>query len=153
MSDSWIVVIPFDPDYLPDEAQSAETHRTLADLVPDAEHIEIEADGGPVRFFDCGENFERVCCAACGQELDSDAWSDWMGADYGSGPGFVLRTRRMACCGVDATLNDLNYDWPQGFARYGLSARNGARAVLSELEIDALSRALGSPVRIIYRYI
>lgn len=153
MSDSWLIVIPADPGFLPDGTQDAQLQRTLSALVPKAEEIGVETEPGAIRFFDCGENFERVCCAACGEELDMDAWSDWMGADYGSGPGFTLGARRMACCGVDATLNDLDYDWPQGFASYAVSARNYDRQPLSDAEVASLARALGSPVRIIYRHL
>ena len=153
MSDSWIVVIPADPEYLPDESCNSQLYRTLSQLAPNAEDIRVEANGGALRFFDCGENFETVRCARCGKELETEAWSDWMGSDYGTGPGFVLSTRRMACCGVDTTLNDLDYDWPQGFAMYGISVKNHDRAPLSNMEVASLSRALGSPARIIYRYL
>jgi hypothetical protein len=34
---------------------------------------------------------------------------------------------RTPCCHTDTTLNELDYDWPAGFARFVLEARNPGR--------------------------
>ena len=51
------------------------------------------------------------------------------------------------------TVNDLSYDWPQGFAKFGFSAMNPDRDQITKSEMDDLARALGAPVRIIYVHI
>lgn len=153
MSDSWIVVIPADPKYQPSEYQKQKLQAELANLAPKAEEIAIEADGNDLRFFDCGENFEIVRCPACQKEINSETWGDWMSNDYGDGSGFDLSSRELPCCGATSTLNDLTYDLPQGFARFGVSAMNCDRLKLTATETQLLDAAIGARVRIIYRYI
>ena len=153
MSDSWIVVIPAAPTHHPNERQKQSLQMGLAHLAPKAEEIAVEADGDHIRFFDCGENFESVKCPACGTELDDETWGNWMSADYGEGPGFDLAGRELACCGATSTLNDLTYDMPQGFARFGISAMNCDRGPLTVAEKRTLDAAIGTKVRVIYRYI
>lgn len=153
MSDSWIVVIPEKPMYRPDEQQKQRLRAELQRLAPRAEEIAIEADGPQIRFFDCGENFESVRCPGCGEELDSEIWGSWMSADYGAGPGFSLARQELACCDTTSTLNELRYDMPQGFACFGVSARNCDRGHLTAAEQQALTMAIGAQVRVIYRYI
>lgn len=104
-------------------------------------------------FFDCGENFEKVRCPTCAQEVNGEDWTGWMSADYCVGPGFTLSARKITCCGTEATLNDLTYEMPQGFARFGVSAMNYDRGPLTKNEEDALGDAIGAPVRTIYRHI
>lgn len=153
MSDSWIIVIPEDPKYQPTEHQKQKLLAELANLAPNAEEIAIETDGHHIQFFDCGENFEVVRCPACNAEMSSETWGDWMSKDYGDGPGFDLSTRKLPCCGSIFTLNDLTYDMPQGFARFGASAMNCDRPKLTDKETQLLDTAIGAQVRVIYRYI
>ncbi len=52
------------------------------------------------------------------------------------------------CCTSQTTLNDLVYDWPAGFARFVLEARNpGVAGLLSPADQAILEAALGCPVR------
>ncbi|MHA7859934.1 hypothetical protein ACX1DX_00905 [Tessaracoccus sp. Y36] len=59
----------------------------------------------------------------------------------------------MTCCGQPASLNDLNYDWPAGFARFRLASQNPNRGWLTPDELTTISAALRHPVRqILARY-
>ncbi len=153
MSDNWIVVIPAETTHRPNERQKQSLQTVLAHLAPKAEEIAVEADGDHIRFFDCGENIETVRCPACGTELDGETWGNWMSADYGEGPGFDLASRELPYCGATSTLNDLTYDLPQGFSRFGVSAMNCDRGPLTAAEKRTLDVAIGTKVRVIYRYI
>lgn len=153
MSDTWLLVMPADPEFYPDARRREKVQTVLAHLAPRAEQISAEEHEDDVHFFDCGENFEAVRCPSCEKQVESEGWAAWMSDDFGAGPGFTLRIRRMPCCGAEATLNDLIYDMPQGFARFAVSAMNYDRAPLSSAEMDALEEAMGGPVRVVYRYI
>ncbi len=153
MSDSWIVVIPADPMYQPNERQKKNLLAELAILAPKAEEVAIEVEGEHIQFFDCGENFETVKCPACQSELSNGIWGDWMSEDYGEGPGFDLARRELPCCSATLTLNELTYDMPQGFARFGVGAMNCDRPNLTTADRQILDAAIGTRVRIIYRYI
>jgi hypothetical protein len=59
----------------------------------------------------------------------------------------LTRTR---CCDVTTSLNDLKYEWPQGFARWWLEVMNPATPALSRQQLHALSDALGHSVRAVY---
>ena len=153
MSDSWLVIIPADPQFRPSASGKEKVSVVLAELAPNSETIKVEADGDIVRFFDCGENFESVRCGACGVDIGDSEWGDWMSADFGSGPGFTLTSKELSCCGTPQTLNDLSYKMQQGFARFCVSAMNFDRGPLNSTEVERLSEALGAPVRVITRYI
>ena len=59
----------------------------------------------------------------------------------------------MPCCGRPASLNDLAYDMPQGFAQFAISV---TEPVITELDGAALRRigeTLGHPVRAIWQRI
>lgn len=57
------------------------------------------------------------------------------------------------CCGTRTSLNSLRYEWPCGFARYFLQARNPGRGDLTPHETLSLSRALGCEIRIIWAHV
>ena len=52
------------------------------------------------------------------------------------------------CCGAATSLHDLDYDWPAGFARFVLQAREPALAGwLDDAAVARLEKALGTRVR------
>jgi hypothetical protein len=57
------------------------------------------------------------------------------------------------CCGAATTLNDLNYDWPQGFARWWLQALNPRRGKLEPDELAKLASALGVRLREVWTHV
>jgi hypothetical protein len=148
VSDQYICIIPKDPLFVPGSA--AELEEAMRGMMTDAEEIAVEVDP-VIRFRDCGENFASVHCPQCRAEIAVPEWQDMMDADLiDEERGFALRGVTMSCCGRALTLNDLDYDFAQGFSRFMISAMNPARDELGAAEILRLERAMGSPVTVIY---
>jgi hypothetical protein len=149
MSDHFVSLIPTDPNFVPPEPVQEEARRVLARLAPDADLVEIEVSEH-VMFIDQGENFKEIRCPSCGAVLPI--------------PWFQLRMRQagltrfadlqatVPCCHVEVSLNDLDYHWPAGFARFVLSARNMDREALTPSEIQEFERLLGTSLRVIYTH-
>jgi len=51
------------------------------------------------------------------------------------------------CCSTRTTLNDLVFDWPAGFSRFVLEARNPGVRDLSVTLVADLGRILGCSLR------
>ena len=149
MSDTWLRIIPDQPNFVPDQDQQQQALAYLRTVVvPDAEvHTSVKEQ---VDFLDCGVNFEGVSCPSCGAEIGIDVWQDWMDVDY-DGRGFVLGEHMMPCCGARHTLHELRYDRAQGFGRFELIAMNPPIGELSKEQRDRLEQMLGCPVRVICR--
>jgi hypothetical protein len=150
MSDNFIMLIPEDPRAVPSQACQQEALARLAEIAPDADERELVLLEH-VAFFDCGGNFERVLCPLCKSDL-TEWWSDRMSEDYAEGE-FLLRTYPTPCCQDSIQLNDLVYEWPQGFARFALSIRNAGFGELELRHVRELSAILGLPLRLIYQHI
>ena len=69
---------------------------------------------------------------------------DWHGED-----GFHLHRHITPCCRSDVNVNDLVYEWPQGFARWFIAARNTGRGPLTDSERQELEAIAGLPLRAI----
>lgn len=150
MSDNWITLIPEDSRAVPDAAKQRRARDRFVEIAPKADEIEISALD-KVEFFDCGENFERICCPSCSAEIAVEWWQDRMNEDYGD--GFKLAKYSTPCCDSKLTLNELDYRWPQGFARFALAAMNPNIGRLDDkhkLEFEAI---LGAKLRVIYQRI
>src|SRR5687767_745794 len=121
MSDDWIALIPEDPHYIPDAAKQSRARTHFSEIAPDADEIQVKVCE-TIEFFDCGANFERVLCPSCRSEIPIAWWQDRMTDDYSD--GFTLAKYELPCCNTRHTLNELAYEWPQGFARFALDAMN-----------------------------
>jgi hypothetical protein len=75
-----------------------------------------------------------------------------MDRDYGE-EGFQLSKDQMSCCSAEHTLHELEYQWPQGFARCELSLTNPNIGKLSDAQRVQLESLLGCRVRIIYQHL
>jgi hypothetical protein len=150
MSDHWIVLIPLDPRAVPSTSAQQAASEMFGRLAPTAEQI-TSSSYEDAQFFDCGGNFERVVCPSCRAELSNDWWLERMDEDYDD--GFRLATYSTPCCKWTGTLNDLIYQWPQGFARFCIEARNANIEVLTDDQLRQLGAALNLPVRAVYRRI
>ena len=147
MSDSFLVLIPTDPTWQPDDAAAERAGNVVADLAPEAEEIEAFITD-EVEFFDAGENLETVKCPFCATEV-SEWWADAM--DTAADLGFADLGVVMPCCGKPASLNDLVYDMPQGFAQFSISVTEPEIAELSADAVLKIGEALGHPVRAIWQ--
>jgi len=98
-------------------------------------------------FVDAGQNFDSVSCSACGAALELGWWTTRM--DEAETRLFSELSIHTPCCQMPTSLNDLNYDMPQGFARFTLSVRNPARP-LKPAELRELEALLGTPLRVVW---
>ena len=148
MSTHWTILISEDPHYVPSPDRQEQARKRFAEIAPEADAIEIEIED-EVSFVYCGENYERTLCPSCGSEIDHGWWHDTIRQDYDG--GFKLDKYATPCCGAAHTLHELTYEWPQGFGRFALSAKN-ARGRLDEKYRQEFEHILGTPLRIIYRH-
>lgn len=150
MSDDWLILIPTDPQWIPTEAQQAAARVVLERLCPNAERRDVAASD-TISFRDAGANFSAIRCPNCGAQIDRDWWLARM--DDANSNSFTDLSVVTPCCGTNTTLNDLEYDWPQGFSIWALEAMNPGRGRLTEDELRAFATALGHSVREIWTHI
>ncbi len=149
MSDHFLVVIPADPKAaLP---ESAEALRAALEGIAGSGESRVK-DFGRIQFVDCGENFERILCPACGDALDTGWWGHQMDHCWDAEAGFNLHAHALPCCGVPLSLDKLVYEWPQGFARWMVSARNENRVPLTAEELGRLEAVAGLKLRAIAQH-
>jgi hypothetical protein len=150
MSDNWIVLIPENARFVPDLDNQRRARQRLAEIVPDADEIEIKIFKDVV-FFDCGGNFERICCPSCSAEIPIAWWQNRMNEDYND--GFKLAAYATPCCGKRSTLNELIYEWPQGFGLFSLDAMNPNIGELEDKHKREFEEILGTKLRVVYQHI
>ena len=151
MSGSCIHIIPVDPTFVPTKRAQKAAAMILRAAAPKADEVSSEADE-QIAFRDAGGNFDRVGCPACGKEIAVDTWHEWMDAAYSDDGGFRLAPLLTPCCERSTTLNDLDYDMPQGFSRYELRAVNINKKLPSTV-LKKLEAVLGCKLRIIHQRI
>jgi len=169
MSDNYLRIIPINPDFVPTEEAQIDAYRQFGCLaygkpLPEF-HLQTisDKDGELVRaghrdwcllmrvfdqphFIDNGCNLERVSCPLCGALLTFEFWHEEL--DKASNHHFTHFTDlrcTLACCGASVSLNDLDYEWPVGFARFELEALEGRRLVSEE--ISQLEQIIGCSLR------
>lgn len=146
MSEHFLVVIPADPKAeLP---ATADIVRAALGAIAGTDETRVK-DYGKLQFIDCGENFRQVSCPHCKSEISIEAWRGWMDEDWHGEEGFHLHRHATLCCGKDVTVNSLDYDFPQGFARWMISARNTNRGPLTDAELKRLTDIAGIGLRAI----
>lgn len=150
MSDNWIELIPEDPYFVPDRAKQDRARERFAEIAPNSDEIEVKISE-TVQFFDCGGNFERVCCPACRSEISIEWWQGRMDEDFGD--GFKLASYATPCCGLCCTVHGLVYEQPQGFGRFAISAMNPNVGKLAETDKAEFEQILGMKLRVIYRHL
>jgi hypothetical protein len=151
MSDNWIILIPEDPRYVPDSYRQEQARALFAEIAPDVDEIKIRTSFS-IEFVDCGGNFESVACPVCQEILPVEWWVDRVEEDILDGE-FQLFLYTLPCCDDKLTLNELKYDWPQGFSRFALEAMNPNIGSLHENTIKEFETILGSQLRVIYRVV
>ncbi|RPH35839.1 MAG: hypothetical protein EHM91_16740 [Planctomycetota bacterium] len=150
MSDSCLRLIPVDPIFVPDSGAADKARKLLTAFVPDASQVTIDVRD-EVSFIDQGANFESVSCSSCGSPIDLEWWQASLEkATEG-------RCRDLAvtppCCGKQASLNDLRYVKPAGFARFSLEAMNPNRSEnLEPKQLQQLESLLGCRLRQIWAH-
>ena len=151
MSTSYYQLIPTVPDYLPDAAVRERARERFASFVPEAEQVTAEVREH-VEFVPAMGNFETVSCPACGTLLDDDWWVGAMDAAYGD-RGFADLEVTLPCCGAASSLNDLQYYFPQGFARFVLSAVEPNIFDLEDGQVHELEGLVGCKLRKVWVHV
>jgi hypothetical protein len=150
MSENWLRILPAAPSFRSTERAASLLAQQVRRLAPRAESIETR-DEDEIRFLDAGSNFESITCPGCGSAITLDWWSERMSeAHVDRFADLVIVT---PCCGSQVSLNDLTYEWPQGFARWWLEARSPGRGELTSDEVASLAAVLGHAVRIVWTHI
>ena len=149
MSDNWMIVIAADPLAVPPKEHAEAAFSLLKTIRPDGEDPELYLSDIP-DFFDCGANFGSVFCPFCGTEI-----REWWGNPINKWSNSADRRDLSVvtpCCGRATTLNDLDYNRPQGFACVAITLMNPYSDLEPE-ERQQVEASLGLPVRIIWRHI
>jgi len=143
-------LVPGDPDVLPSPDARREAQELFTSFVPGADVARaIVTDD--VQFIDCGSNLERVLCPNCYADLlPEDQWGTLMDAAYQT--HFTILCLPMPCCGAMLSLNELEYDWPAGFGRFVLKARNPGIAALDPAMLNRIESVLGCRLRTIWAH-
>lgn len=148
VSQHFLLFIPLDPAHVPPASAQRLAVEILSSAMP-ADEVAAETDDH-ITFHDCGENFEDVRCPVCAVTVEQADWHRWMDAAYSSETdGFHFDDITLDC-GHSAALNDLHYDFDQGFARFALTATNPRGPVPKALLAD-LEAALGCKLKQIHR--
>ena len=146
MPDNILKLIPADPFFIPDERAQQAALDLLTAWLPAADVVNGTASD-EVNFVDPGMNLMQIFCPACSIELDMGIWQGFTDVAYAT--QFADLTVTMPCCCAVGSLNDLQYDWPAGFARYVLESLN-PNGDLDHVQLDELAQILGCPLRKIW---
>ena len=149
VSDDFLRIIPATPDWVPamDDANAAAS--IVMELCPAADAVELRWYERVV-FVDQGANFEDVRCPSCKAVLPTPWWRAQL--DQAEATTFADLATTTPCCATAASLNDLEYVWPAGFARFELEIRNPGRGWLRSDEIAQVADTLHRPVRQIFTH-
>ena len=101
-----------------------------------------------MEFVDAGANFDNLSCPACGQLISGEWWSAAISKANES--AFTNLNVVTPCCQSRTSLNDLNYNWAQGFARFVLQVRNPGISTLDKSVLSELEIILGCKLRVIW---
>jgi len=130
MSDYIIKIIPNHEKSIPLIRERTELKNQLRMLTSSKELIDHLYD--EVTFIDPGSNFEGVKCNYCLKELETEWWSDKM--EICSLNNFKDMSITTPCCNSNVSLNQLEYIWPVGFARYVIEIMNPDEDEVIEIE-------------------
>ena len=99
-----------------------------------------------IKFIDQGANFEKVLCNFCGTDIETTAWQNAMDRAFEN--NFNNLSFTSPCCNKQTSLNDLNYIWPAGFAKFAINISD-AQNEIDVNNLKDLQEFLGTPLRII----
>jgi hypothetical protein len=151
MSDNWIIIIPKEPNYIPEEIHRENARNRLIEITPNSDEVKIIITEY-ISFYDCGANLDRIGCPKCNADLSPNWWQEKMDTDFDKHT-FKLEKYLTPCCKHSCSLNELIYEWPQGFGRFAIEAMNPNIGLLEEKYILELEAILGTELRVIYRHI
>jgi len=147
MSEHFVILIPTIPNFVPAREILEKGKDLFAQFLPGAEEIKTVVTD-EITFVDQGENFERICCPGCGLGIETAWWQAAMDKAYEE--KFRNLNLVTPCCGLATSLNDLDYRWPAGFARWRLSARGPEQKEIPSEQLQQLEQLLGTKLRQIW---
>lgn len=148
MSLSIIRFIPTEPSWMPDAQSQQKACDFVKSAMPKAEDVQAQAHD-EIIFVDAGENAEQILCPLTKQKIDEAWWSEAVEAAYEKSQ-FKDLTVTAPCCGTRVSLNELNYQMPQGFARFVLEVTEPEVAKVSDTVKQQLESILGKNLRVVY---
>jgi hypothetical protein len=153
MSEYVLNIISCDPAWGPSADLADRALLAYQRYVLAADEVEAEFLDG-IQFVDQGTNFEHVSCPRCGEQLDQGWWSEQMDAAWSAELSQFADLQVVTpCCRASSSLNDLDYQWPAGFASFRLWARNPARGgFLPDAELEEIAAELGTALRQVYAH-
>ena len=148
MSENFLRLIPADPLYVPTPAAQQQACSLLTSLLHKGD-IQVKVTE-EVSFIDPDSNLELILCPACEAVVPLEWWSSMMDRAY-INSHFLDLTITMPCCATLASLNDLHYKWPAGFARFAIEVRSPGLD-LTEQQLSLFKPILGCSVRKIWAH-
>ena len=148
MDDTVLKLFPDNPTYVPDQASRAKAKEYMVTLFPEATEV-VEKVSEKIEFIDAGTNLETISCPNCLLRINKDWWQLAMKRAYET--HFTNLAINTPCCGAPLTLNDLQYHWPVGFARYSLEVVNPGMDMEAD-KVNILENTLGSELRKIWAH-
>jgi hypothetical protein len=148
MSNSVLKIFPVDPLCRPTSMIPGTLAQSIRDIFQPECRISIIDQDDPF-FVDQGENFERVVCPLCSKEMEISWWNEAM--DRSSRSKFRDLMIIAPCCESRVSLNDLEYEWPAGFASFVIEIQD-PRDDIQRDEMVALEEIIGCKLRKIWAY-
>jgi len=146
VSTTILKLIPHAPDYLPIKTAQEKASTWLSSIFPDSSRIEVNS-WDEVKFVDPGENFEHILCSFCNENLKLDWWHKVM--DLACEDDFKNLEVQVPCCHSIVSLNELDYVWAAGFARFVLEIFE-PNSTLSSESLSLLEQLLECRLRQIW---
>ena len=140
-------LIPEDPAFVPPEAARRAACEALQAALPRAEDVTGRVSE-TLEFVDPGRNLERILCPKCGAAIERAWWDEVMRSARAK--RFESLRVITPCCRATTTLDELDYEWPAGFARFVLEAVNPNVSELPGQQLRAIGRILGCRLRQIW---
>lgn len=147
MSETYLILIPTDPYLVPPESAQTGAYDIFARSMAEAAQVTMEVHDAPIVVHPA-ENWQGVRCPHCRVPLEDYWWSDAVSTAFED--QFRDLFAAMPCCGKRASLNDLDYKQPVGFARFTLFALNPPGDIAPDMKAE-LERVLGTPLRRVWQ--
>ena len=148
MSEHIVKIIPQNPLYKV-SAPELQSVKAFLETQINCDFIEVKSSETPA-FVDCRTNLEKISCPQCGAELDFDWWGEAM--DKAAEDEFISLETEIPCCKKIVSLNDLNYEFPCGFACCQICIYNPEQ-IMKDNIIDTVQNILGTGIRIVEAHI
>ena len=144
MSDNILRIIPDAPDFIPDFNSMDQAVLFLGTVIDNGDEIESKVNENII-FVDPGSNLESVSCPSCSSDI-TDWWSKEMDNLYKN--HFSTLEITTPCCQNSLSMNDLDYNFQAGFARFVIEIRNPSiGGLLDDTIVKQVESLLGCKVR------